>query len=548
MRSTKDQIRGEKSPICCDVLVVGSGIAGTMAALCAAAELDRGTGVLLACSGPLFSGSSFFPGTWGLGLVAPDGPADQEDLIQAILEVGCGVADRTLVRSFVSGIQPAIDLLERWGCTLKEPSGNAREQREYVPCFDRKHRRWRGIERLPYQRAVGERLRQSGALVRPGWELLDLTPPAADPGSAPQPGTAVFFRSQEEDFVQVSFWAAVLCAGGTSSLYPRRLTSADCRATVHSLAKQAGCDLVNLEFLQFMPGLVSPVENVVFNEKAFRFMELPPHVVQYLGGPEQAEQLLDMRSWHGPFTSRLTSCRVDLAIHRAGADGLALRPHLDDELPEFARTYFDWLQSATGTAADAPLRVAHYAHASNGGIRIDSQGRTGVPGLFAAGECTGGMHGADRIGGLSSANGLVFGQRAGTTAAKYAQATKAAKAAGGAWGILPAWTRTCCPSAAQAEEQLGRIMERHCGILRTEQGLAAAQAGVSRLLTALDEQREAATTPRDAAFARRTQLRLETAAFMLEAARKRRCSLGSHYRKDAPSPAATEGGSACTTA
>ena len=56
-----------------------------------------------------------------------------------------------------------------------------------------------------------------------------------------------------------------------------------------------------------------------------------------------------------------------------------------------------------------PIQIGMFAHAANGGVWIAPDTSTGVPGLFAAGEVTGGMHGADRIGGLSTANGLVFG-------------------------------------------------------------------------------------------------------------------------------------------
>ena len=81
--------------------------------------------------------------------------------------------------------------------------------------------------------------------------------------------------------------------------------------------------------------------------------------------------------------------------------------------PEFVTTYFDWLRQAKGLTVDDPIHIGVFAHAANGGIRIDPNAFTGVPGLFACGEVTGGMHGADRIGGLSTANGLVFGGRAG---------------------------------------------------------------------------------------------------------------------------------------
>ena len=69
----------------CDVLVLGSGIAGISAALTAA---ESGASVILVCKGRLFSGSSFYPGTWGLGLVGPADEADEADLISTIEDVG----------------------------------------------------------------------------------------------------------------------------------------------------------------------------------------------------------------------------------------------------------------------------------------------------------------------------------------------------------------------------------------------------------------------------------------------------------------------------
>lgn len=100
---------------------------------------------------------------------------------------------------------------------------------------------------------------------------------------------------------------------------------------------------------------------------------------------------------------------------KAGAKGLAL--HYDfpcEDVPEFVQTFASWLQDEHGIAPTDEMRVAMYAHAANGGIKIDKTTYTGVEGLYARGEATGGMHGADRIGGLSSANGIVFGRITGT--------------------------------------------------------------------------------------------------------------------------------------
>ena len=101
---------------CCDVLVVGAGIAGTQAALAAA---QSGARVALASAGSTFSGSSFFAGTWGLGLIAPDGENDVDDLADAICEVGRGVADPALARVLASGAGPAVARLQALGCELQ---------------------------------------------------------------------------------------------------------------------------------------------------------------------------------------------------------------------------------------------------------------------------------------------------------------------------------------------------------------------------------------------------------------------------------------------
>lgn len=78
-----------------------------------------------------------------------------------------------------------------------------------------------------------------------------------------------------------------------------------------------------------------------------------------------------------------------------------------------------------------PIQVACFAHAINGGLRIDAHGSTNVTGLYAAGEVAGGPHGADRLGGNMLVTCQVFGARAGQTAAK--------SAAEGCFLPLPEW-------------------------------------------------------------------------------------------------------------
>ena len=136
-----------------DVLVIGSGIAG----LCAAIEAARtGATVTVASAGKTMSGSSFFPGTWGLGLIGPVDEDDEQDLIDTIQTVGGGVADPELVQTFVHGIPQAIEWLEQdLGVELQRPqSAESAQQKQFIPCFDHKTRMWRGLTRKPLEDAL----------------------------------------------------------------------------------------------------------------------------------------------------------------------------------------------------------------------------------------------------------------------------------------------------------------------------------------------------------------------------------------------------------
>lgn len=528
----------------CDVLVIGSGIAGISAAIEAA---SHGASVALACAGPLFGGSSFYPGTWGLGLIGPESDTDEADLIASILRVGCGVADERLVETFVRGIHPSIVWLEdELGVRLKRPeSAESALESTFIPCFDHKHRLWRGITRKEFEAAAKRAFEELGIDVLERCELMHLT--RGEDGTRAIVGAILYDRRAQELFGCIAN-AVVLSTGGTGGLFERSLTSQDVLSSAQGIAMDAGCSLVNIEFMQMMPGLVYPARGIVFNEKTFRYAMFEDENKLLPREPEDLGALLEMRSGHGPFTCRLDDALVDMAIDAAGDEGLSVRYRFPHEgAPEFVRTFAQWMQDELGITPADNLRVAMYAHATNGGIQIDECAQTGVPGLYACGEVTGGMHGADRIGGLSSANGLVFGRIAGTQAAKAAQRVKSGAA------IRHVATRalelalqdirmTEVPlddmDASRIAGDMKRTMSAHAMIQRTEAGLADALQDIEQL------QREArfhgacrdCVIPRDASLARgiRISSQLKLAHAMLSAMRERRESLGSHYRPDYP--------------
>ena len=334
---------------------------------------------------------------------------------------------------------------------------------------------------------------------------------------------------REENLLKIEAGAVVMATGGCGQAFSRNMNPVDITGDGYAMAYEVGAELTNMEFMQIMPGYLSPAYQTIFNEKTFRFTDLRrPDGAPLLEG--ETASLLELRATHGPFTARLPSKAVDLAIYRACLeDKRGVRVTYSDEMrhspPEFVKTYFDWLREARGLTMEDPIQIGMFAHAANGGVWIAPDTSTGVPGLFAAGEVTGGMHGADRIGGLSTANGLVFGGKAGSSAAAACTAIEEPP-------------KTCLFKAVAAADcrkvfaDLQDTMFHHAMVERDEAGLSAALERVKGLSSAL------ILTPTDnvdeIARTRRRAGQLCTAQCILKAALMRRESRGAHYRADHP--------------
>lgn len=504
-----------------DVLVIGSGIAG----LCAAIEAARtGATVTVASAGKTMSGSSFFPGTWGLGLIGSVDEDDEQDLIDTIQAVGCGVADPELVQTFVHGIPQAIQWLEQdLGVELQRPqSAESAQQKQFIPCFDHKTRMWRGLTRKSLEDACTAQIESLGIRLLPRHELIDLVEDTTGRITG-----AVLYDRTEKCLASIDAKATIIAAGGTGGLFERSLTSSDVLSSSQAIALAHGASLTNIEFMQMMPGFIKPKRNLVFNEKTWRYVKLdqPIDIAE-----DKLDDLLEQRSGYGPFTSRLASRAIDLAIDQAGAEGLAL--HYDfprEDIPEFVQTFATWLQDEYGIAPTDEMHIAMYAHAANGGIKIDKTAYTGVKGLYACGEATGGMHGADRIGGLSSANGIVFGRIAGATAAQAAQDASETPLK---TGIALRQRGLAKPDAERLTHGLKRTMSTYCMINRTETGLSAALQELESLSAETTSLSLHNAQDSEIAALARLQSQLLLATEMAKTMRKRTESLGSHYRAD----------------
>jgi len=339
--------------------------------------------------------------------------------------------------------------------------------------------------------------------------------------------------------------AVVLATGGHTRLWRRSSSRRDENyGEGMFLALEAGCRLMDMELVQFHPtGMLTPEEMAgtlvteavrgeggrLYNRDHERFMQ------RY--DPERME--LSARD------------RVALAIYteimegRGGPNGgvfldISHRPK-DEILEKLPRMYRQFIEYQMLDISKQPMEVAPTAHYSMGGIVVDPETHaTEVEGLYAAGECTSGLHGANRLGGNSLAETVIFGRRSGTAAAAHSQESelqrRSRRAVQEAADELQSLIKPGTELARPQQRALRNLMWEHCGVVRDG-------ARMREGLRKLGELKEAAETVdirpgQEGWFELEHVLDLRaglrTAEATLLCALERRESRGAHNRSDFP--------------
>src|SRR5579884_132322 len=243
--------------------------------------------------------------------------------------------------------------------------------------------------------------------------------------------------------------AVVLATGGIGKSFKVTSNSWEYTGDGHALALRAGATLINMEFVQFHPtGMVWPpsVKGILVTEgvrgdggvlknadgKRFMFDYIPAVFKgQYAETEQEADQWLKDNDSARRTPDLLPRDEVARAINSEVKAGRGT-PHggvyldiasrltpaeIKRRLPSM---YHQFMELAGVDITKEPMEVGPTCHYVMGGVEVDPDtGAATVPGLFAAGECSGGMHGSNRLGGNSLSDLLVFGRRAGLYAAEY---------------------------------------------------------------------------------------------------------------------------------
>ncbi len=395
---------------------------------------------------------------------------------------------------------------------------------------------------------------------------------------------AFAYERERGRFLAFRAGAVVLATGGIGRAFRITSNSWEYTGDGHALAYHAGAELMDMEFVQFHPtGMVWPpsVQGILVTEgvrgeggvlrnregRRFMFDDIPPLYVEQTASDEEE----GWRYTQGDKNARrppelLTRDHVARSIVREIKEGRGsphggvfldiswirarlpkAEEHIKRKLPSM---YHQFKELADIDITKEPMEVGPTTHYMMGGVRVHPETQMStVPGLFAAGECGAGLHGANRLGGNSLSDLLVFGKRAGEHAAAFArehgagalderQADEAARRAlapfessGGGGGAAGGGE-----NPYQIQHDLQVMMQDLVGIVRHEPEMEQALAG----LAALRERTARATAPGNREYnpGWHTALDLPNMLTVSEAITRaallRPESRGAHYREDRP--------------
>ena len=316
--------------------------------------------------------------------------------------------------------------------------------------------------------------------------------------------------------------AVVLATGGIGRAFQITSNSWEYTADGQALAYQAGAALLDMEFVQFHPtGMVWPpsVKGILVTEsvrgeggvlrnkdgKRFMFDDIPENYRgQTAKDPDEGWRYTqgDKNALRPP--ELLTRDHVARCINREVKAGRG-SPHggvfldiawIKEKLPNAAEhikkklpsMYHQFKQLADLDITKEPMEIGPTTHYMMGGVQVDGDTQmSAVPGLFAAGECAAGLHGANRLGGNSLSDLLVFGKRAGEFAAKFAKENGGGKInpadvdAAAKRAVAPFDRGTAGENPFAVQHELQEMMQKLVGIVRVEQEMQQALSEIPKL-------------------------------------------------------------------
>ncbi len=505
-----------------DVWIIGSGAAGLTAAIAA-----RSLGAEVAVIGKSAPGKGTattlavgaFTGPWE-GLSA-------ETYIRQTLAAGRGLNQVDLVEVLAAEAPARFRDLIDWGMRSKSAPGSfmavpAGGESDLVPVWGRE-----------IVRCLVAKAQELGVIFANNLVVRSIT---ADPAGV----RLTAHGERHGGWIEFRGGAAILAAGGGGGLYlhhdnPQRITG-----DAYALAYEAGAVVQDMEFVQFYPIAITEPDRPPFliDEEGADLGRIVngrgEDILEKYAITERPAAIHARDSLSQALYTEIEIDGQDIFLDLSGVskEDWCANPISESQWAYLDRRYDAW---------NRPLRMSPVAHFLGGGARIDVHGATNVPGLYAAGEAAGGVHGANRLAGNALTETVVFGHRAGEAAHRWAAGRDQGRgiAADVTPGDEPAdgtpKTGTPRADAKTLKGELRRAMWRYAGIRRDGAGLAT---GLETVREIAGEAGKALNVnePKEIGKLVELQLASRAAELILEAAARRQESRGVHFRVDFPEP------------
>ena len=532
--------RGYRTEIC-NVLVIGSGGAGLRAAI---AAHEKGCEVMII--GKRVRNDAHTTLAAG-GINAALGNVDpQDDWIQHFVDTyqdGYFIADPEIVETLVKESPDRVKELVDWGASFAVNDQGKLDQRFFGAHTYRRTCYAGDYTGRVILTTLLDKVSELGINIKDMMYVSELLVSEKN-GQKQCFGALAFDIVTGERCVYLAD-SIILAAGGHTRIWRRSSSRRDENTgDAMRLALNAGCQLSDMEMVQFHPtGMVHPESlagtlvteavrgegGILTNSSGERFME----------NYDKTRMELSTRD-------RVALANYTEIIEGRGTDndGVLLNiSHLGKEkiMEKLPRMYRQFMESQMLDISKSPMEVAPTAHYSMGGVLVDPKTQsTRVLGLYAAGECTAGLHGANRLGGNSLAEILVFGKIAGEEAADFSDSLELQirdkSSIVEANNQLDLLTSEGKNLARPLQRKVRDIMWKYCGVVRTGDDLAIGLEKLKKVREASNEidVRPSAEGYIDLALALDLLGSIESAEATMKSALLREESRGAHQRIDYP--------------
>lgn len=382
-----------------DVLVIGCGLAGLMASIEAA---RNGVNVILACKSPAGFGTctyysaGVFRGAFGKYSV-------ERHFIETIYH-GWFLNDQELVRHLVVEAPKKIMMLQNYGIDIKIGDGRAYVEDKFPSAGSSLIK-----PLINYAQKIGVKILDRHIAL----DLIKIDDAVCG---------CIFYNIKENDISVIYSKSVVLATGGYSGIYLRTDNPTSIVGDGCVIALRAGADLSDMEFVQYFPLCLSEK-----NKSTWLFPIISGKLVNKLG--EDVVKKYNIKSLHdAAVKQRDLLSRIIMQEIRKGNgidDALILEYDVLSMNDDIKKSALDKLGVSLvkllGFPMSGRVKVAPSAHFTMGGIKINPDCSTNISGLYACGEVTSGVHGANRLGGNALTEAVVFGVLAGKSAAEYSK-------------------------------------------------------------------------------------------------------------------------------